>query len=125
MAVTFPSKGLFIQIRRPSQWPADPTPEWRDLAATSKAAHVVELNGTTPALVVDENNADSTGVSYGTVVFVVNGTEVRVHDQTDDATLEAIAQSLLTQWPEQPSPGSQCPGPNPSPGPTGVNGPTS
>ena len=127
MAVTFPSKDLFIQLRRPSAWPSDPTQEWEKLAADNPSAHVVELNGATPAIVLDEDS-DSTRADYGyygAVTFVKDGTEIRVHGHTDDATLEAIAQSLLAQWPSPSSPDSQCPGPKPSPGPTGVNGPTS
>lgn len=120
MAVTFPSKGLFIQYRRPSPWGPNPTEAWGKLAATLDSARVVELNGTTPAIAIDQNS-DDTGENYGAIAFVVNGTEVRVLDHANYATLSDIAQSLLAQWPTETPASSQCPGPV---GPTGGNGPT-
>ncbi len=82
MKVTFPSKGLMIFYRRPA---IHPEPN-------------VELNGTTPALVIAENS-DDTCANFGVVAFVVHGTQVEVMDHTDQASLEAIAQSILARWP--------------------------
>ncbi len=63
----------------------------------------MQLNGTTPALVIAENS-DQTCRNFGVVAFVVNGTEVQVRGRTDQATLGAIAQSILSRWPSAASP---------------------
>jgi hypothetical protein len=98
MAVTFPSRRFFITYNRPSGWGSDPARAWQPLAAEVPSAHVIELNGSTPAVVIAENS-DMTCSNFGAVSFLKNGTEVRVMGHTDEGTLEGIAESLLARWP--------------------------
>jgi hypothetical protein len=97
MKVAFPSKGLMIFYRRHALY-RDPTQEYQQIAGQMSDARFVELNGTTPALAITENS-DDTCANFGSVAFVMNGTEVLVFDHTDQASLEAIAQSILARWP--------------------------
>jgi hypothetical protein len=102
MAVTFPSQGMIVDYTRPAPY-SDPGAEYaRATAALPSSRQVVQLNGTTPALVVAENS-DDTGANFGLVEFQLNGTEVAVMGHTDAATLEAIAQSILAHWPSASS----------------------
>jgi hypothetical protein len=101
MALTYPSQGLIIDYTRPAVPSADQEKTYQQVAAEVNG-NVIELNGTTPALEIAQNS-DMTGANFGVVAFVVNGTEVRVMGHTDGATLEAIAQSILTQWPSTSS----------------------
>lgn len=100
-ALTYPSQGLIIYFTRPALHVADQT-KWYQLEAAQVHGKVVELNTATPALVIAQNS-DMTGANFGNVAFVVNGTEVQVRGHSDEATLEAIAQSILTQWPSTSS----------------------
>jgi hypothetical protein len=97
VALTYPSQGLIIYYTRPAIEGADPT-RWFQVEAAQLQAKVFELNGTTPALVIAQNS-DQTGANFGVVAFEVDGTEVDVRGHTDEASLEAIAQSILAQWP--------------------------
>lgn len=121
MAITFPSQDLYITYHRPSLLPADPTKAFQGDADALQSARVVELNGTRPTLEIDENS-DFTRANYGSVMFLVDGTEVRVMGHAKAATLEAIGQSLLNQWPStSDAVGSKCA----AEGPTGSSGPKS
>lgn len=101
MAITFPSQGIVVGYNRPSAL-TDPAQAYQQDAVQIPSAKFVELNGATPALVIAQNS-DDTGANFGVVAFVVNGTEVRVMGHTDEAALEAIAQSLLARWPSTTS----------------------
>lgn len=96
VALTYPSKGLIIYYTRRAIEAPNPT-RWFEREAAQLQAKVVELNGTT-ALVIAQNS-DQTGANFGVVAFEKDGTEVQVRGHTDEATLQAIAQSILTQWP--------------------------
>ena len=91
VAVTFPSKGVFIQYGRPA--PPDPASYFRETAAAFPGTHLVQLNGTTPGVYMQGNDGSGTNV----VDFENNGADVRVFGKDDEATLEAMAQSILTQ----------------------------
>ena len=95
MAVTFPSQGLIVYYMRPVPY-ADPAAGYKDVADGLPSSKVVELNGTTPALVIAENS-DDTGANFGVVAFEMKDVEVRVMGHKDEATLEAIAQSILAR----------------------------
>jgi hypothetical protein len=97
VALTYPAKGLIIYYTRPAIEGHHPT-KWLQREAAQLKAKVVQLHGTTQALVVAQNS-DSTGANSGVVAFVVNGTEVQVRGHTDEASLEAIAQSILARSP--------------------------
>jgi hypothetical protein len=92
VAVTFPSQGLMVEYRRPIPY-SDPSTEYQGLTQSVPSSQVVSLNGT-PAFLIPQNS-DSTGANFGVVLFEVNGTEVRVMGHNDNATLEAIAQSII------------------------------
>jgi hypothetical protein len=92
IAVTFPSQGLMVEYRRPVPY-SDPSTEYQGLTQSVASSQVINLNGT-PAFLIPQNS-DSTGANFGVVLFEVNGTEVRVMGHNNNATLEAIAQSIL------------------------------
>lgn len=97
VAITFPSKGILVEYSRPVPDPgSDQASSLRGLSAEIASSKVVQLDGTTPALYIPENS-DRTGVNFGVILFETNGTEVRVLGHNDEATLEAIAQSILAQ----------------------------
>lgn len=102
VAVTFPSQGIYIDYIKPAPH-ADPASGLQDMAKGFPASKVVQLNGTTPALYIPQNS-DDTGASPGVVLFETNGAEVRIVGHDDEATLEAIAQSILAQLPSSSSP---------------------
>jgi hypothetical protein len=102
MAVTYPAQGLIIYYNRLGFNVTDPSPMYQQDAAQIPSAHVVQLNPTTPALVIAQNS-DMTGANFGVVAFVVNGIEVQVRGHTDETSLQAIAQSILTHWPSASS----------------------
>lgn len=58
-------------------------------------ASVVDLKGT-PALVIRQDS-DVTGRNFGVVIFKRSGAEVRVMGHNDQATLEALARSIINQ----------------------------
>lgn len=95
IAVTFPAKGLILYYQRPVPF-TDPTRAYQRAAAQMSSSRFLDLNGTTPALVIAENS-DETCANFGSVTFVVNGTEVQVLGHTNEATLEALARSILAQ----------------------------
>ena len=92
VAITFPSKTMFVEYIRPAPY-SDPESGLRGLAADFGSSDFVHLNGTTPAVYLPAND----GSGLNAVLFQTNGAEVRVVGQNDEATLEAIAQSILSQ----------------------------
>jgi len=109
LALTYPSQGFIIYFHQP----APPVPDlYQREAAEVPSAQVIQLNGTTPAFVAPQNS-DTAGTNFGVVAFSVDGTNIEVRGHTDLATLEDIAQSLLTQWPSTAS--STSPGTSRSP----------
>lgn len=96
-AATFPSKRIFIQYGRPASANA---PDIRAMASGLPGSDVVQLNEATPAVYATGN--DGSGTNW--MEFEADGADVRVLGPDDEATLEGIAQSILTQLPSPSTP---------------------
>jgi hypothetical protein len=59
-------------------------------------AEVIRLGGGLPALVVKQNS-DMTRHNFGAIIFNLAGDEIRVMGHDDQATLEALALSILNR----------------------------
>lgn len=101
VAVTFPAQGMIIGYTRPA--PSDGSAAHFQAMAKSMPSpsgasegQVITLNGGVPALAVQENS-DDTGANFGSIIFNVGGAEVEVMGHNDQATLEALAQSILAR----------------------------
>ena len=44
-----------------------------------------------------QENSDDTGANFGEIIFNVAGTEVRVMGHNDQATLQGLAESILSR----------------------------
>jgi hypothetical protein len=97
VAVTFPSKGIWISYDRATpDDPAsqiDPARHYKDMATAFAGSELVQLNGTTPGIYMPANDGSGTNA----VDFEANGAEIHVRGNNDEATLVAIAQSILAQ----------------------------
>jgi hypothetical protein len=69
---------------------------------------VIDLNGI-PGLATAQNS-DQTGQNFGAVEFVVDGTQVDVVGHYDEATLEAVSQSIVDRELASTSGGVNLPG---------------
>jgi hypothetical protein len=101
VAVTFPVQGMIIGYTRPA--PSDGSAaHFRAVAQSmpspsgASEGQVISLNGGVPALAVKENS-DDTGANFGSITFNVGGAEVSVIGHNDQATLQALAESLLAR----------------------------
>jgi hypothetical protein len=101
VAVTFPSQGVIVGYTRPA--PSDGSAAHFQAMANSMPSpsggsegSVITLNGGVPALAVQENS-DDTGHNFGSVIFNMADSEVRVMGHYDAATLESLAVSILSQ----------------------------
>jgi hypothetical protein len=101
VAVTFPAQGMIVGYTRPA--PSDGSAAHFQAMAQSMPSpsgasegQVITLPGGVPALAVQENS-DDTGTNFGSVIFNMGGAEVRVMGHNDEATLETIARSILSQ----------------------------
>ena len=92
VAVTYPSVGLIISYQRPLTY-ADPLAGYTGVSKGIPSSHVISLGGV-PALAVPENT-DETGHNFGVVAFEIKDLEIRVMGHYDEATLEAVAQSIV------------------------------
>jgi hypothetical protein len=97
VAVTFPSKGVWVSYDRAAPGdPAsqvDPATHYKDMAAAFAGSELVQLSGATPAIYMPANDGSGTNA----VDFEANGAEIHVRGNNDEATLKAIAESILTQ----------------------------
>lgn len=94
VAVTVPSQGLIFEYTRPA--PTDPSATYQAIAQeTPNIFQFIHLSGV-PTLTAKENS-DDTGHNFGSVIFVSGGVEIRVMGHTDQATLESLALSILSQ----------------------------
>ncbi len=91
-AVTFPSQGLIITYMRPPIH--DPLANYQNFVQASPGSRVIYLGGV-PALAIDPYPAG--GSSWGSIEFVVGGTTIDVLGQRRVASLQGIAQSILSQ----------------------------
>jgi hypothetical protein len=101
VAVTFPSQGVIIGNTRPA--PSDGSAAHFQAMAKSMPSpsggsegHVITLSGGVPALAVQQNS-DDTGHNFGAIIFNMAGSEVGVIGHNDEATLESVALSILSQ----------------------------
>ena len=92
VAVTFPSKGLFIQYSRPATY-TDPLSAYETLSGEVAGSQLVQLDGEISALYVPANDGSGTN----SVDFETRGVDIRVSANDDEATLEAIAQSIIAK----------------------------
>ena len=101
VAVTFPTQGVIVGYTRPA--PSDGSAAHFQAMANSMPSpngasegQVITLSGGVPALAVEENS-DDTGHNFGSIIFNMAGSEVRVMGHNNRATLEALALSILNQ----------------------------
>jgi hypothetical protein len=94
VAATFPAQGVIIEYERPAP-SSGSAAHFQAMANGIPAAKVVNLRGT-PAFVTQQN-ADANGNNFGAVLFNLGGSEVSVMAHRDEATLEALALSILKQ----------------------------
>jgi hypothetical protein len=101
VAVTFPSQGVIVGYTRPA--PSDGSAAHfqamtKSMPSPSGASEgrVITLSGGVPALAVQQNS-DDTGHNFGAIVFNMGGSEVGVIGHYDEATLQAMAVSILDQ----------------------------
>jgi hypothetical protein len=93
VAVAFPSKRVIVAYERPA--PSNGSAgHFHAMAAGINDAQVVRLGGRVPALVIKQNS-DMTRKNFGTVIFNVGGSEVRVIGHYSRDTLQRVAQSVL------------------------------
>lgn len=95
VAVTFPEARIIVLYMRPTSYPQPPLPLYESEAKTQPGASLVNLTGV-PGLAT-EQNTDSTGRNFGSIEFVAGGTQVGVLGHYDEATLQAVAQSIVDQ----------------------------
>lgn len=89
VAVTFPTQGLFISY----EWPPVPDPRaYIEQSVKDDASSKLVWLGSTPAWVIPE---PSDGSHPGIIQFVAGRATVQVDGHTDEASLEAIAQSIV------------------------------
>jgi len=101
VAVTFPAQGMIMEYIRPA--PSDGSASHFQSMTESMPSRnggsegrVITLNGGVPALAVQENS-DDTGANFGVIIFNLAGTEVRVMGHNDEATLQGLAESILSR----------------------------
>lgn len=87
VAVTFPAQDMLIDYTRPGI--TDMAAFVQNNVQTSPGSQAITLNGA-PAL-----NIPQVGSDWGSIMFVVGGTTVTVSGHADEASLQAVAQSIL------------------------------
>jgi hypothetical protein len=95
VAVTFPAQGVIVEYTRPTPFNGQPRTHFQQMAQGLPGSKVVDLNGR--AALVIRQDSDQTRHNFGVVIFKLNGNEVRVMGHNDQATLEALALSILDQ----------------------------
>ena len=93
VAVTFPSRRVIVEYERPAP-SSGSAAHFQAMAAGINDAQVVRLGGRVPALAVKQNS-DLTRKNFGTIIFNVGGSEVRVMGHYSRDTLQRVAQSVL------------------------------
>lgn len=94
IAVTFPGPGLIVDYERPVPYPQPVAAMYETLANEhSDSMRTIDLNGV-PALAIAQNS-DQLHHNFGAIEFVENGTVIRVMGHHDEATLQAVAQSIV------------------------------
>ena len=101
VAATFPAEGMIMEYIKPA--PSDGSAlHFQSMTESMPSRNggsegqVITLKGGVPALAVAENS-DDMGTNFGEIIFNVAGTEVRVMGHNDEATLQGIAESILSR----------------------------
>jgi hypothetical protein len=89
VAVTFPSRGLIIQYARPPI--PDPLANYQGFVSQSPGSQVIYLSAGVPALAIAP--ADPSG--WESIKFVAGGTTIIVLGHSSQASLQAVARSIL------------------------------
>jgi hypothetical protein len=93
VAVTFPSRRVIVEYERPAPSNGSAA-HFQAMARGINDAKVVRLGGRVPALSIKQNS-DMTHANFGTIIFNVGGSEVRVMGHYSRDTLQRMAQSIL------------------------------
>lgn len=94
VALTFPARKLIVEYTRPA--PSDGSAaHFQAMAVGLPSSKVVALKRR-PALVIRQGS-DQTGHNFGVVIFNLDGNEVRVMGHDGQATLEALARSIIAR----------------------------
>jgi hypothetical protein len=93
VAVTFPSRRVIVEYQRPAPSNGSAA-HFQAMARGIKDAQVLRLGGRVPALAIKQNS-DMTRANFGTIIFNVGGSEVRVVGHYGQDTLQRVAQSIL------------------------------
>lgn len=106
VAVTFPAQGIIVQYSRPVFYPKTESVSalYESEAKSNPGTSVTDLNGV-PALAT-EQNSDQTEANFGSIEFVAHGTVIGVLGHYDEASLKAIAQSIVDQARNEPRDGT-------------------
>lgn len=109
VAVTFPRPRLIVDYERPVTYPQPaPTMYATEARQGPGSMSTIDLKGV-PALATAQNS-DQLHQNFGSIEFVENGTVIRVMGHYDQATLQAVAQSIVDR--SSPStPSSELAGP--------------
>lgn len=94
VAVTFPSRRVIVEYERPAPSNGS-SAHFQAVAEGFNHAKVVRLGGV-PALVMKQNS-DSDGHNFGSIIFNMAGSEIRILGHNDEKTLEASALSILNR----------------------------
>lgn len=93
VAVTFPSKGLILRYQRPPI--PNPLENFQSFARAAPDAQVISL-GSVPAQAIPERPG---GSNWASIEFVAGGTTIDVMGHTSIASLQVVAQSVLSRTP--------------------------
>jgi hypothetical protein len=86
---------VIVEYTRPVPFNGQPRAHFQQMAQGLRASKVIDLNGR--AALVIRQDSDQTRHNFGVVIFKLNGNEIRVMGHDDQATLEALALSMLNQ----------------------------
>jgi hypothetical protein len=92
LGISFPKQGLIVEYIQPPI--SDPLSNYQ-VAVSNSEGSLIYLNGGVPALTKHSPLPD--GSPWGFVRFVAGGSTINVMGPSDEATLQAAAQSILDQ----------------------------
>lgn len=94
VAVTFPGPAVIVGYSRPVEYPEVPAAMYATEAKQSPhSMSTISLDGV-PALATAQNS-DQLHQNFGSIEFVIDGTQVMVLGHYDEATLQSVAQSIV------------------------------
>ena len=92
VAVTFPSQRVIVEYTRPA--PSNGSAAHFRAVGQGVNGQVIRLGGRVPALAIMQNS-DMTRANFGTIIFNVGDSEIRVMGHYRRDTLQRVAQSIL------------------------------